>query len=171
MAYDVASVRGLYTSLSSGWTYLNAHDAPQVPERVASAVARSFRAAFTVAPPEPAQGSHTRFAPGCPEGETLVADARAAVADLTGASPERVILGPSVHALYLALSAAMRPLFRHNSSVVVTGLDDPRLTSTIQLVDAQVRWAQADLATGELPPWQFEQLVDCLLYTSDAADE
>ena len=160
VAYDVASVRGLYTSLSSGWTYLNAHDVPQVPERVASAVARSFRAAFTVAPPEPVRGSHARFTPGCPEGETLVADARAAVADLTGATPERVILGPSVQALYLALSAAMRPLFRHNSSVVVSGLDDPRLTSTIQLADAQVRWAQADLATGELPPWQFEKLVD-----------
>ena len=26
MAYDVWGVRGLYTSLSDGWTYLNAHD-------------------------------------------------------------------------------------------------------------------------------------------------
>ena len=37
MAFDVASVRGLYTSLGDGWTYLNAHDAPQIPERVSAA--------------------------------------------------------------------------------------------------------------------------------------
>ena len=42
MAYDVASVRGLYTSLSDGWTYLNAHDCPQIPERVSAAVSVSY---------------------------------------------------------------------------------------------------------------------------------
>lgn len=39
-SYDVFSVRGLYTSLGDGWTYLNAHDCPQIPERVSAAVAR-----------------------------------------------------------------------------------------------------------------------------------
>lgn len=31
---DVASVRGLYSGLSDGWTYLNAHDTPQIAERL-----------------------------------------------------------------------------------------------------------------------------------------
>lgn len=159
MAYDVASVRGLYTSLSSGWTYLNAHDAPQVPERVASAVARSFRVAGEVAPPEPARGTHTRHMPGRPEGDTLIADARAAIADLTGATPERVVLGPSVPALYMALTAAMRPMLRHNSTIVLNNVDRPQLTRILAEA-AEVRWAQADLATGELPPWQYAELVD-----------
>lgn len=160
MAYDVASVRGLYTSLSGGWTYLNAHDAPQVPERVASAVSRSFRTAATVAPPEPARGTHTRHAPGAPEGGTLIADAKAAVADLVGATPERVVLGPNVSSLYMALANAMRPVLRHNSTIVLNNLDRPQLTSILQGTGAEARWAAADLATGELPAWQFTELVD-----------
>lgn len=160
MAYDVASVRGLYTSLSGGWTYLNAHDAPQVPEHVASAVSRSFRAAPTVAPPEPARGTHTRHAPGAPEGATLIADAKAAVADLVGATPERVVLGPNVASLYMALAYAMRPVLRHNSTIVLNNLDRPQLTSILAGTGAEVRWAAADLATGELPAWQFADLVD-----------
>ena len=43
MVFDVARVRGLYTSLGDGWTYLNAHQLPQVPERVSSGVASAFR--------------------------------------------------------------------------------------------------------------------------------
>ena len=47
--YDVFSARGLYTGLSDGWTYLNAHAVPQISERVTSGVARSFRMATAVA--------------------------------------------------------------------------------------------------------------------------
>lgn len=160
MAYDVAGVRGLYTSLSDGWTYLNAHDTPQVPERVASAVARSFRMACGVSAPEPSRGTHTRERVGRPEGDAFVADARAAVADLAGVTPERVLLGPSLPALYLALTAAMRPLYRYNSSVVLTNVHNTQLNAILERADAEVRWAQADLATGELPAWQFDSLVD-----------
>ncbi len=160
MAYDVASVRGLYTSLSDGWTYLNAHDCPQIPERVSAAVARSFRMSTAVSRPEPAAGSHSRHNAGRPEGLALLGDARTAVADLVGATPERVVLGPSLHALYAALAAAMRPMLRHNSTIVLNNVDRPDLTAALRRVDAEVRWAQADLGTGELPSWQYDGLVD-----------
>ena len=160
MAYDVASVRGLYTSLSDGWTYLNAHDCPQIPERVSAAVARSFRMSTAVSRPEPVAGSHSRHNAGRPEGLALLSDAHTAVADLVGATPERVVLGPSLHALYAALAAAMRPLLRRNSTVVLNNVDRPDLTAALSRVDAGVRWAQADLATGELPSWQYDDLVD-----------
>lgn len=160
MAYDVAEVRGLYTSLSDGWTYLNAHDAPQIPERVASAVGRSFRLSSAVPQVEPVHGSHARQRVGRPEGDAYLADARAAVADLAGVSPQRVVLGPDVASLYMALTAAMRPLVRHNSSVVLNNVDRPGLNRTLGRIDAEVRWAQADLATGELPAWQYADLVD-----------
>lgn len=160
MAYDVASVRGLYTSLSDGWTYLNAHDCPQVPERVSAAVARSFRLATAVAAPEVNAGSHSRRAMGRPEGETFVASARHAVADLVGASAERVVLGPSLPVLYASLVTAMAPLFRHDSSVVLSPLDAPALTAALRRAPAKVRTAQADLGTGEVPAWQYEQLID-----------
>jgi len=53
MVFDVARVRGLYTSLGDGWTYLSAHAQPQIPERVSSAVARGFRQAPVVEYVEP----------------------------------------------------------------------------------------------------------------------
>lgn len=86
--YDVASVRGLYTGLSDGWTYLNAHAAPQIAERVASGVARSFRMSATVKPLEDAVGAHSaHHDPGELHAADMYASARRAVADLTGAIP------------------------------------------------------------------------------------
>lgn len=157
MAYDVWGVRGLYTSLSDGWTYLNAHDRPQIPEKVASAVARSFRTSALVAPPEPA-GSHYRQEPGEAEAVNYIKAAKIAVADLAGATPERVILGPSLPVLYRALNQAMAPLYRRESTTVLCPLDRPELTR--QLTNGSVRLSQVDLATGDVPAWQYGELAD-----------
>lgn len=147
MAYDVASVRGLYPSLGDGWTYLNAHDCPQIPERVSSAVARSFR-----------------MSPGINQGGVIGASiidaARHDLADLFGAVPEAVVFGPSLPVLYRTLADAMRPLLRYNSSVVLSGLDATALTTPFATAVEDVRWAQPDLGTGELPGWQYDELVD-----------
>ena len=160
MAFDVWGVRGLYTSLGGGWTYLNAHDHPQVPEKVAAAVSRSFRNAATVPPPEPVLGSHSRADVGTPEGAEYPKAARAAVADLAGVTPEQVVLGPSVPALYSALLIAMRPLLRHNSTMVLNPVDRPDLTRRLQRSGVEAKWAQADLATGDLPAWQYRDIAD-----------
>ena len=160
MSYDIAGVRGLYTSLSDGWVYLNAHECPQVPELVTSAVAKSFRVAPSVAHPSPAAGTHAKPSSGTPEGAGLLDSAVVAVADLVGATPERVVLGPGLPYLYSCLAAAMRPLLRRNSSVVLNNVDRAELTASLERVDAEVRWAAADLATGALPGWQFMDLVD-----------
>ncbi|WP_293768023.1 aminotransferase class V-fold PLP-dependent enzyme [uncultured Corynebacterium sp.] len=184
-SYDAASVRGLYTGLSDGWTYLNAHSAPQVAERVSAGVARSFRMANTVAADsafDGPSGTHSAALPtGALEGDGFIAAARMAVADLVGARPEAVVLGPSLPGLYQSLSRAVRPLLRHNSSVVLSRLDPPQLYGAFAqdgLVSgsgtgfgsgsaagvgagaASVRWAQPDLGTGELPAYQYEELVD-----------
>lgn len=160
MTYDVFEVRGLYTSLSDGWTYLNAHDCPQIPERVSASVARSFRMATQAIRPEVKAGSHSRSNVGHPEGEAFNADARHAIADLVGASANRVVLGPNLPALYSALAAAMRPLFRHSSSLVVSDLQDAALTIAFRGLKPELRWAKPDLATGDLPAWQYGDLVD-----------
>lgn len=153
MAYDVWGVRGLYTSLASGWTYLNAHDRPQIPEKVATATATSFRTSALVSAPEPG-GSHLKVTPGQPEGEQFFDAAQRAVADLAGVQPGQVILGPSVKVLYGALEKAMAPMFRRESSIVKSPLD--RHTVSI----GQERWAQVDLATGDVPAWQFGEIAD-----------
>ena len=159
--YDVASVRGLYTGLSDGWTYLNAHAAPQIAERVASGVARSFRTSATVKPQEDTVGAHSaRRAPGELLADDMYSSARRAVADLTGATADRVILGPSLPVLYQSLAAALRPLVRRQSSVVLSHLDPPELSRAFAHLDADIRWAQPDLGTGELPAFQYAELVD-----------
>lgn len=160
MSYDVASVRGLYTGLSDGWTYLNAHDTPQIAERVTAGVARAFRTSAAVVSQDVSAGSHSaRPAAGTLEGPAHIEAARRAVADLVGVSADRVILGPSLPVLYSCLAAAMGPLLRRKSSVVLSQLDDPALTRAFAAAPAEVRWAQPDLGTGELPAFQYEDLV------------
>lgn len=157
MGYDVAGVRGLYSALGDGWTYLNAHERPQIPERVMAGVARAFRTA-----PTPIRGGATSKHGHAArlEGDLHVQAARVAVADLVGATPDRVVLGSSLEALYRNLLRCMRPMLRHGSSVVASRLDRPELSQA--LIDAvpDVRWAEPDLATGELPAYQYTGLVD-----------
>ena len=130
--YDVASVRGLYTGLSDGWTYLNANAAPQISERVAAGVARSFRMSPAVAPQEDATGAHSaNSAPGRLEGSAHYDAARMAIADLVGSKASRVVLGPSLPALYQTLARSLRSMLRHNSSVVLSKLDPPALYSAL----------------------------------------
>ncbi|MDK6259658.1 aminotransferase class V-fold PLP-dependent enzyme [Corynebacterium frankenforstense] len=161
MVYDVAEVRGQYVSLGDGWTYLNAHDRPQIPERVAAGVARAFRTSAAPLPPTTGRvGSHTRTTGGGFEGELHLTAARLAVADLVGSSPEKVVLGSSLEQLYATLARAMRPMWRRGSSVLLTNLDRPELSHQLAAATDHVRWAQPDLGTGELPAYQYERLVE-----------
>ncbi|MGJ4108512.1 aminotransferase class V-fold PLP-dependent enzyme [Corynebacterium macclintockiae] len=163
--FDVPRVRGLYASLSDGWTYLNAQDFPQVPERVSSAVARSFRVASLLEPPESATGSHSRAQrPGRRIGESFGDSARIAIADLTGARPENVVLGASRAALLDDLAHALYRRLRLGQEVVLSRIDDPANVSpwkhAADLYGARVRWAEPDLSSGVLPAWQFTNLVE-----------
>lgn len=96
MVFDVARVRGAYTSVSGTWTYLNAQEQPQIPERVSSAVSRGFRSAPLAAEIERGAGSHALLQ----RAGRFIADdhfysARMAIADMTGTSADAVLLGPS----------------------------------------------------------------------------
>lgn len=157
MVYDVARVRGLYPSLGDGWTYLNADYRPQTPESVASAVARAFRASYVMEPLEAGgSGAHSLGqAPGL-AGEGFEASARRAVADLTGTSAEAVIFGPSLEVLMQRLSVALVPLLRRGSAVISSRADAHRITCPAHVEHVV---AEPDLGTGEVPAWQFQELV------------
>lgn len=162
--FDNPRVRGLFASLSDGWTYVNAQSKPQVPEKVSSAVARAFRVSNLLEPVEIGSGSHSRTQqPGRRLGETFDAAARVAVADLVGGRPECVILGPSRAALLDRLANSMGRKLRLGQEVVLSRVDDPaNLTPWREAADlfgARVRWAEPDLATGVLPAWQYAELV------------
>lgn len=155
MVFDIARVRGLYTSLSDGWTYLNADSCPQVPEMVNSAVSRSFRSARIVDTSNiAAKGAHAQDNGVRLHQTQFVWTAKRALADLVGAHPDAIILGPDLPTLYAQLSRAVRPLLRRGAEVIQTRIDTHQLN-----VQAPVHFAEPDLGTGEVPAWQYANLV------------
>ena len=162
--FDVPRVRGAYASLSDGWTYLNAQDLPLVPERVSSAVARSFRAAPLVEQPASMVNAHSGVQrTGRRIGEAFADSARVAIADLAGAQPENVVLGASRHALLGDLALALSRRLCLGQEVVLSRIDDPANVlpweRAADLFGARVRWAEPDHSSGVLPAWQFSNLV------------
>ena len=86
-----------------------------------------------------------------------------AVADLTGGTASGVVFGPSMTALTYRMSAALARGWAPGDEIVVSRLDhDANIRPWIQAAaraGAVVRWAEADLATGELPAAQYAELV------------
>ncbi|MEJ5927825.1 aminotransferase class V-fold PLP-dependent enzyme [Corynebacterium sp. H128] len=159
--FDVAYARGHYTSLSDGWTYLNAHEGAQIPERVSSAVTTAFRSAVLMDERSPLSGTHSRAAEiGANVGDCFLDAARAAVADLTGAAPDRVVLGPNKAVLLRSLAEALAPRLRRSTQVLLNKVDDDAVTRPFLRTDSKVVWAEPDLGTGELPAWQYEEVVN-----------
>lgn len=155
--FDSARVRGLYVSQFDGWTYLNAGARAQVPEKVSSAVSRSFRTSPLQADPGANAGVNgTR-------GEAFVDAARSAVADLVGGLPDCVVLGPSRAALLSIVASALPAKLRMGREVVLSRVDDQINISPWELAadlyGADVKWAEAELTTGSLPTWQFSELI------------
>ena len=98
----------------------------------------------------PAVGNRSAaFVPGRRSLE-LVAEARAAVADLLGADPAGVVLGPSATALTYTLARTLGAAWRPGDEVVVSRLDhDANVRPWVQAAEAAgatVRWAEFDPA-------------------------
>lgn len=154
MAYDVARVRGLHPSLGDGWVHLDAQNGMLLPDTVARAVSTAFRGSMpTVDSPHP----------GSRRSAAVLAAARQAVADLVNADPAGVVLGADRALLLTALADAASTRLGLGYEVVVTRLDDeaniaPWLRAAHRF-GAKVKWAEVDIETGELPTWQWEDLV------------
>lgn len=154
MAYDVARVRGLHPALGDGWVRFDAPAGMLFPDSVATTVSTAFRASTAnVASPHPAAQR---------SGAVLHA-ARQAVADLLDADPAGVVLGADRAILLTSFAdlATARASLGHE--VVVTRLDDeaniaPWLRAANRY-GARVRWAEVDIESGELPTWQWTDLL------------
>jgi cysteine desulfurase family protein (TIGR01976 family) len=154
MAYDVARVRGLHSDLGDGWTRFDAPAAMLVPETVASSVSTAFRsAAANAASPHPAAQRSV----------ALLAAARRAVADLLNADPAGVVLGPDRAVLLASLADASSTRAGLGSELVLSRLDDEaNIAPWLRAADrfgAKVKWAEVDIETGEMPVWQWEDLL------------
>ncbi|ATE51985.1 cysteine desulfurase-like protein [Actinosynnema pretiosum subsp. pretiosum] len=166
MAFDVARVRGLFPALGDGWVHLDAPAGMQVPEQVATAVSTALRA--------PVSGPGGIF-PASQRAEAIVDAARRAVADLVGADPAGVVLGPSSAVLLQRLSDALSEGWFLGDEVVVSRLDHPGNIApwqrAAQRTGSVVRFAEVDIETCELPAWQYDELITdkCKLVAVTAA--
>ena len=155
MAYDVARVRGLIPALGDGWIHLDASAGMQTPDQVVSAITRALRSPQSrPGGPFPASTTITE----------LEAEARNAVADLVGGDPRGVVLGPNRAVLLERLAESVGQTWMLGDEIVVTRLDDVANVTpwvrTAQRRGAAVQRVEIDLESGELPVWQFDDLLD-----------
>ena len=154
MIFDVRKVRALYPALADGHAYLDGAAGTQVPVPVIEAIADAYRAGI---------GNLGGAFEASGRSESLVSQARAAVADLVGGTADGVVFGPSATALAYGFADALSRQWTADDEIVVSRLDhDSNIRPWIQAagrVGAIVRWAEADLATGELPAEQYAELV------------
>jgi cysteine desulfurase family protein (TIGR01976 family) len=152
MAFDVARVRGLVPALGDGWIHL----APgmQAPEQVVSAITTALRI------PRALPGG---LFPASAHAAAVEDAARRAIADLVGADPRGVVLGPGPAVLLQRLADAAGETWMLGDEIVVSRLDDiANVTPWVRNAHrrgAAVRWAEIDIETCELPLWQFDELL------------
>jgi cysteine desulfurase family protein (TIGR01976 family) len=125
-----------------------------VPQTVIDAIAGAYRTGI---------GNVGGAFPASGRSDAIVAGCRQAVADLVGGVPDGVILGPNMTTLTYRLANALASGWDEGDEVVVSRLDhDANVRPWVQAAaraGAVVRWAEMDLATGELPAGQYEGLV------------
>ncbi|HWL91420.1 MAG TPA: aminotransferase class V-fold PLP-dependent enzyme, partial [Actinomycetota bacterium] len=138
---DVRSIRARFPALArigDDGRPLVLADAPggsQVPDAVIEAVSGHYRRGMS--------NTHGAF-PTSQETDGVVADARRAAADLTGADPGEIVFGPNATTLLLHLSRSFAKTLAPGDEVVVTRLDH----------DANVRpWMLAAADTGATIRW------------------
>lgn len=154
MPFDVARVRGLFPTLGDGYIHLDGPAGTLIPESVARAVSAALRV--------PLSNRHGPF-PSSARSDALVDAARRAFADLVGADPAGVILGPNMTTITYGLSRALAKTWKVGDEVVVSRLDHdanvrPWLAAA-KSAGAIVRWAEVDIETCELPEWQYDELI------------
>ena len=115
--------------------YADAPGGSQVPETVIDAIAAHLRSGIS--------NTHGAFA-ASEETDALIADARRAASDVTGADPGEIVFGPNSTTLLLHLSRSFGRTLRSGDEVVVTTLDH----------DANVRpWVLAAEDAGATVRW------------------
>src|SRR5580693_4095867 len=154
MAFDVNRVRAAYPALTDGYAYLDGAAGTQVPTAVIEAIAQTYRSGI---------GNAGGAFPASGRADRIVAECRRAVADLTGAEPDGVILGPNMTTLIYRLADTLSRRWGPGDEVVVSRLDhDANVRPWVQAAErsgATLRWAEVDSSTAELPAAQYRDLL------------
>jgi cysteine desulfurase family protein (TIGR01976 family) len=154
VSFDVSRVRAAYPALSDGYAYLDGAAGTQVPSAVIEAIADAYRAGI---------GNAGGAFPASGRSDAILAECRRAVADLTGAVADGVILGPNMTTLTYRLAETLSRQWGPGDEVVVSRLDhDANVRPWVQAAarrGAIVRWAEVDISTAELPAGQYAELL------------
>jgi cysteine desulfurase family protein (TIGR01976 family) len=154
MAYEVERVRDSYPALADGYAYLDGAAGTQVPRSVIEAISGAYEAGI---------GNSDGAFPASQRSTAMTAASREAVADLVGGEADGVVLGPNMTTLTYRIAAALADTWRAGDEVIVSRLDhDANVRPWIQAAaraGVVVRWAEPDLATGELPAEQYAGLL------------
>lgn len=154
MGYDVARVRGLIASLGDGWIHLDPQHGMLVPDRVSTVISTTFRSSASSS-----TGRHSSSR----RSAAIAESARQAVADLVGGQPEGVVLGPSHAALLGWLAESTSSRLGLGTGLMLSRLDDEANVApwlrVASRAGSQVRWAEVDIETCEVPSWQFAELI------------
>lgn len=154
MAYDVSRVRRCYPALADGYAYLDGAAGTQVPVAVIDAISASYRAGI---------GNAGGTFPASERAVAATARCREAIADLVGGEPDGVVLGPNMTTLTYRMAAALAATWRPGDQVIVSRLDhDANVRPWVQAAaraGAELRWAEVDTETGELPAAQYADLI------------
>jgi cysteine desulfurase family protein (TIGR01976 family) len=154
MGLDVSAIRAAYPALGDGFAYLDGAAGTQVPAPVIQAIAAAYADGL---------GNSGGVFPASARSDAITAECRRAIAALTGGDPGGVILGPNMTTLTYRLAGVLSRDWRPGDEVVVSRLDhDANVRPWVQAAaraGAEVRWAQVDPATGELPAAQYAGLI------------
>jgi cysteine desulfurase family protein (TIGR01976 family) len=154
VSLDIDRIRAAYPALSDGYAYLDGAAGTQVPVAVIEAIAGTYR--FGI-------GNAGGVFPASERTGAVVAECRRALADLTGGSPEGVIIGPNMTTLTYRLAETLSRQWGPGDEVVVSRLDhDANVRPWVQAAarrGAAVRWAEIDISTTELPAAQYAELL------------
>jgi len=154
VTFDVSRVRAAYPALSDGHAYLDGAGGTQVPTAVIEAIAGAYRSGI---------GNAGGAFPASGRADSIVAGCRRAIADLTSAEPDGVILGPNMTTLTYRLADTVSRQWGPGDEVVVSRLDhDANVRPWVQAAarsGATVRWAEVGFSTAELPVGQFGELL------------
>ena len=153
-AWDIEGIRSQYPALKDGTAYLDGAGGTQVPESVIEAISEAHRSGLSnLGGPFAASRRSMK----------LIADAREAVADLTGGEAAGVVLGPNMTTLTYRLAGALAKTWARGDEIVVSELDhDANVRPWVQAAASAgvtVRWARVDPQTTDLPAGQYAELV------------
>lgn len=145
MSYDLDALRAEFPSLTSGLAHFDGPGGTQTPRVVAQ------RMADTLMGPLSNRGTLTQSEQNA---DDVVADFRAAYADLLGASPDAIVYGRSATQLTYDFSRHLAKEWAAGDEIVVTRLDhDSNVSPWLQAAAARgvtVRWIDFDPDTAEL---------------------